>query len=83
VRPDARPPAPPALGDPTLFVSDDPFGEDLPYGSRTVTEALDDDALSDEELGPDPRATPLAAAGGLVLALAALHLRGFLRRGLA
>ena len=83
MRPGARPPAPPALGDPTLSVSDDPFGDDLPYGPHTVTEALDDDALSDEELGPDPRATPLAAAGGLVLALAALHLRGFLRRGLA
>jgi hypothetical protein len=83
--PPEPPPAPPALGEGELIVSDRPFGEDLPYGSRTVLEAVGDEgeraALRDAELGPDPRQTPLVLTAGVLLVLTALHLRRFLRRG--
>jgi hypothetical protein len=65
-------------------VSDGAFGEKLPYGSRTITQGVEGVDLGSSEatreIGYDPRSTPIAVAGGLLLAVAAIHLRRFLRR---
>lgn len=76
----AGPPPPPGLAEGESVVPDGGFGERLPYGPRTVRSG---DEVAEEalrELGPDPRATPLAVAAGLLLLVAAFHLRRFLRR---
>lgn len=82
--PPEPPPSAPSLGDGELIVSDKPFGEDLPYGSKTVTEKIageDGTAAGDtDELGPDPRQAPLAIATGLLMTVTALLLRRFLRQ---
>jgi hypothetical protein len=65
---DAVPPPPPVLGEGDLEVSDGGYREDLPYGSRTVTEALEQRPGTGEEAGPDPGHHPFFIGGGLVLA---------------
>ena len=82
----ADPPPPPPLLGGEVVVADGTYGERLPYDERTVTQLAEaaeaaEAAGDTEELGPDPRTGPLAAAAGLLMAVAALHLRRFLRPG--
>jgi hypothetical protein len=80
---EAPPPPPPLYGG-DVNVEDGEFGEKLPYDKRTVTQLAEDAAAAElaadgGELGHDPRTAPLAIAAGLLMAVAALHLRRYLR----
>ena len=76
-----KPPPPPPLGEGELDVSDGDFVDDLPYGSQTVTSAVEGEESSSvmaTEAGVDPRRTPTLVALGLVLAVLSLLLQRFL-----
>jgi hypothetical protein len=78
------PPPPPDLYGGEVIVADGKYGEELPYDRRTITQLAEEAAAELEadggELGPSPRTGPMAVAAGLFMAVAALHLRSFLRR---
>ena len=80
----APPPPPPLLGG-DVIVADGIYGERLPYSAKRIRQlaaarAAQAEASGEGELGPDPRTGPVAIATGLLMAVIALHLRGFLRR---
>ena len=78
---EADPPPPPPLGEGDAIISDGEYGEDLPYGSQTITQEArgpsTETALT-REAGVDPRRTPTLIAAGLILATLAGLLRRFL-----